>query len=494
MHRRSCLPPDDLNTEEMTPKTIYLSKCLFNQSAYFWQRKTFLVPVLIAIAGIIVSLPDSLPIQGRLALFIFLVATIFWSITSINAAYVAVGSAIMLVLTGAISQEQFFASMGSDVVWLMIGAFILGNAVKETGLAARLTHMVVAKANNVANLFWLLTTVLIPLSFLIPSTSGRAAVTYPVFRSITGAIADKQIRRTFCLLMPTIILVSTIVSLTGAGSHLVANDLLEQIAQQEISFGQWVLYGLPFGVVASYISCWVISRMFLNQKQLQQPLSLPQLPAQSLSLKERQTLGISLLMLIFWLTEAWHGLEIATVTMMGAVLLTMPKFGVIQWKNSVKAVAWNLIMFVAATLVLGRSLIQSGASKWIFDHIFHWSDVRSTQSSLIIFVLLAIISLTSHIYMTSHTARAAALVPPLLYLASSLNLNPVAVMFLSTLGMDYCLTFPVSSKALLVYQELDEGGFKPKDLLRLSSVLIVIHLVLMVLFYYTWWRWVGLSL
>lgn len=479
----------------MTPKTILQGKSATDfQRAYCWKRKTFLIPVLITIAAIAVSLPHSLPIQGRLALFTFLVATIFWSTTKINAAYVALGSAILLVLTGAISQEQFFASMGSDVVWLMIGAFILGDAVKQTGLAARLTHMVVAKANNVANLFWLLTTVLIPLSFLIPSTSGRAAVTYPVFRSITAAIDDKQIRRALCLLMPTIILVSTIVSLTGAGSHLVANDLLEQIAKQEISFGQWVLYGLPFGVIASYLSCWVISRMFLKTRQLQQPLTLPQLEMQSLSLTEQKTLGITLLMLFLWLTETWHGLEIATVTIMGAMLLTMPKFGVIQWKNSVKAVSWNLIIFVAATLTLGRSLIQSGASQWIFDHIFHWSDVRSAQSSLIIFLVLAIISLTSHIYMTSHTARAAALVPPLLYLASSLNVNPVAVLFLSTLGMDYCLTFPVSSKALLVYQDLEEGGFRPKDLLRLSSVLIVIHLVLMVLFYYTWWRWVGLSL
>ncbi|NJO95498.1 MAG: SLC13 family permease [Pleurocapsa sp. CRU_1_2] len=485
----------DLNAEKMNPKIILQSKSnTYLRSHSYWRRKAFLIPLLITIAAIVVSLPDSLAIEGRLALFTFLIATILWSITKINAAYIATGSAIALVLTGTISQEEFFASLGSDVVWLMIGAFILGDAVKQTGLAARLTQIVVAKANSVGNLFWLLTTVLIPLSFLIPSTSGRAAVTYPVFRSISTAIEDKKIRRTLCLLMPTIILVSTIVSLTGAGSHLVANDLLEQIAKQEISFGQWVLYGLPFGVIASYLSCWVISRMFLNKRQLQQPLTLPQVEMRSLTAPERKTLGITLLMLVFWLTESWHGLEIATVTVIGAVLLTMPKFGVIQWKNSVKAVSWNLILFVAATLVLGHSLIDSGASQWIFDHIFDLSEVRSAQSNLIIFILLAVISLTSHLYMTSHTARAAALVPPLLYLATSLNVNPVAVMFLSTLGMDYCLTFPVSSKALLVYQELDEGGFKPKDLLRLSSVLIAIHLVLMVLFYFTWWHWVGLSL
>ena len=88
----------------------------------------------------------------------------------------------------------------------------------------------------------------IPLSFLIPSTSARAAVTLLIFRSIAAQTDDKRTLRTLALLIPTIILVSTIVSLLGAGSHLVANDLLQQITGQQISFGQWVLYGLPFGV------------------------------------------------------------------------------------------------------------------------------------------------------------------------------------------------------------------------------------------------------
>ncbi|WP_242065733.1 hypothetical protein [Nostoc paludosum] len=44
----------------------------------------------------------------------------------------------MLLLCGGISQEEFFESLGSDVVWLMIGAFILGSAVKHAGLAFNL--------------------------------------------------------------------------------------------------------------------------------------------------------------------------------------------------------------------------------------------------------------------------------------------------------------------------------------------------------------------
>lgn len=465
----------------------------FNRSNH-WHIKSLLALFLTSLSGVAIFLSNGLSTQGRVTIFVFLLAVILWSTTSINAGYIALSSVLILLLTGGITQEQFFESLGSDVVWLMIGAFVLGGAVKQTGLAARLTQVVAAKAHNVNSLFWLLTTVLIPLSFLIPSTSGRAAVTHPIFRSVTNAIEDSRIRQALALLMPTIILVSTIISLTGAGSHLIAKDLLQQVSGKDISFSQWLLYGLPFGVTASYVSCWVIMRLFLDKKRLQQKLDVKCLQPAPLSVPERKTLLIILLMLAFWLSEKWHGLEIATVTVIGAMILTAPNFGVIKWKDAVTAVSWNLIIFVGTTLVLGRALISSGASGWIINNIFHFSDINSTKSHFLILLLLSIISLTSHIYMTSHTARAAALVPPLLYLASSLNINPVAVLFLSTLGMDYCLTFPVSSKALMVYQDAEEQGFKPTDLLRLSSVMIVVHLALIVLFYYTWWRWVGLSL
>jgi len=199
-------------------------------------------------------------------------------------------------------------------------------------------------------------------------------------------------------------------------------------------------------------------------------------------------------MVALWLSEGWHGLEIATVTVVGALVLTMPGLGVLSWKDGLKAVSWNLVIFVGAALVLGRALIDTGAAQWIIDRVLVASGLRGAESPLLIVVALAFVTLTSHIYMTSHTARAAALVPPLLYLASSLGVNPAALVFLGTVGMNYCLTFPVSSKALLMFQELEEETYQPPDLLKLSAVLLLVHLALMVLFYYAYWRWVGLAL
>ncbi|MGH8887567.1 MAG: SLC13 family permease [Egibacteraceae bacterium] len=459
-----------------------------------WVADAMLPLALLIVAGVAVLLPASLDSKARLALFAFAVAAILWSTTSFNPAYVALTAVLLLVFTGARPQQELFEALASDVVWLMIGAFVLGEAVERSGLAGRMAQLVVSRARSVSGMCWLLTTVLVPLTFLVPSTSGRAAVTIPLFRSVTGADGDRRVTRVVALLMPTVILVSTIATVIGAGSHLIANDLLEQIADRRLSFAQWALYGVPFALAASYLSCWVVLRLFLRREQRQQALRIPASRSRPLSAAEWKTLAVVVAMVVLWLTESRHGLEIATVTVVGAVVLTAPAGGVLRWKDGLKAVSWNLVVFVGAALVLGRALIDTGAAQWIIDRLFAVSSIAGADSHLLVLLILALISLTSHLYMTSHSARAAALVPPLLYLAGSLGVDPAAVMFIGTAGMDYCLTFPVSSKALLMFQELEGETYQPADLLRLSSVLLLMHLGLMVAFYFGYWRYVGLSL
>jgi anion transporter len=454
-----------------------------------------LLPIIgtIGMAIAISAIPD-LAIAGRLSLIVFCTTAIVWTSTKLNVSYVALCAALVLVFTGTVPQSKMFAALGDEIVWLMIGAFILGAAIKQTGLATRLTQFIVGRAKTVSGLLWMMTILIIPLSFLIPSTSGRAAVTLPIFRSVTGELRDPKITRALGILIPTIILVSTIVSLVGAGSHLIANELLLQMTQQHLSFGQWALYGLPFGVVASLLSCGVILTLFLDRDRRKQPIHLPaSLSANTpLNRSEWVTIVIVLVMLILWLTESLHGFKVATVAILGGVMLSMPQFGVMSWKNALKSVTWHLIMFVTAALVIGRSLVDSGAAQWAIDHTVNISGIGSSQSPMNILIILTTIALTSHLYMTSHSARAVALVPALLSLATTLHLNPIAVTFIGTVGMDYCLTMPVSSKALLVYQDGDNQVFSARDLLGLSLVLLPLHLALAIGFYFTYWHWVGL--
>lgn len=449
---------------------------------------------LMIIAATLVVVPTGLDVAARIVLFVFSSCVILWATTAINSAYVALVGVLALVLSGAAPQKSLFLALGSDVIWLMIGAFVLGGAVQQTGLATRLTTFVVSRVSTLGGVFWLLTTVLIPLALVIPSTSGRAAAALPVFRSIAASAQDQTITRALAILVPSIILVSTSASLIAAGSHLIAVDLLEQFSGQRISYTQWLIYGLPFGIVASYVTALVIMQMFLNPEQRSRKITINVKQKNKFNHSEKTTLIIIVLMVCLWLSEQLHGLEIATVTVTGAILLTAPKIGVLNWKAAMNAVSWNLIIFVGAALVLGESLISSGAASWIIDIFFSSSAFLSKNDPATVLLVFSFITLTSHAYITSHSARAAALVPALLYMADSLGLNPVTLMFIGIVGMNYCLTFPVSSKALLMFYEIDEETYKPADLLRLSSILLLMHILLIIGFYFAYWQWIGLAL
>ena len=456
-------------------------------------RVVVVVVLLVGLSGA-VALPTGLAWPARASLLAFGGATVFWTLTRLSAAYVALTAALFLVAVRAIDQQALFDGLRAKVVWLVIGTFILGAAVEKSGLAGRLTTMITGRGTTVGALLWRMTFGIIPLAFLIPSTSGRAAVLLPLFRNLTDADNDRRIARAIGLLIPVVILMSTISSLVGAGSHLIANDLLEQMSGQRITFGQWMLWGLPFGVAASLLATFAIGRLFLDRDTRARPVAAIETTRGRLSGAEWRTAFVVLVMLALWVTEGLHPFGIATVALAGAVVLTMPVIGVLDWNQGIAAVSWSLVLFVAAALVLGKALISTGAAHWLIDLIVSSGGFAASDPIVVVLLGLILIGLTSHIYMVSHTARVAALLPPLLLLGHASNLNAVTVAFLANVGMDYCITLPVSSKALLIFQDIDRETWTPTDLLKLSAVLSLAYAALMIATYFAFWRFVGLAL
>lgn len=454
------------------------------------------LPVLgaLGVLGVAVTLPEALDWPARAALLAFGGAAVFWTLTAVSGAYVAVAAALFLVAVRAVDQQALIDGLGSKVVWLVIGTFVLGAAVEKSGLAGRLTALIAGRGTTVGGLLWRLTLGIVPLAFLIPSTSGRATVLLPLYRRLTEADDDPRVARAVGLLIPAVIVISTVCSLTGAGSHLVAVDLLERFSDRTIGFGQWLLWGLPFGLVASLTTTWLIGRLFLDRATRARQVAGIDAPAKPLSPAEWRTGAVVVAMLGLWLTEGHHPFGIATVAVAGAVLLTMPGLGVLDWTAGVEAVNWSLVLFIAASLVLGRALISTGAATWLIASALGASGVDGGSAPFLALLGLLALGMTAHLYMVSHTARVAALLPPLLLLSHRLGLNPVAVAFLANVGMDYCLTLPVSSKALLVFQGGERQRFASSDLLRLSAVLAPAYAVLAAIAYTVFWSRIGLAL
>lgn len=222
------------------------------------------------VAGIWTGLAD-LPGATRIVLITFALAILGWTATRINDTYIGLVAALVCLFATRETPEQFFDSLGDSTIWLLLASFIVAAAVNTSGLAVRLAHTLAGRARTINALFYALTAGLVLTSFAIPATSGRAALMLPVFSAISGALANPRITRALALFFPAIILLSA-ATLTGAGAHLVTSDVVYTMTGERISYGRWLLLGLPFALLSSFLSCWVITHLFLSRSEGRMPI------------------------------------------------------------------------------------------------------------------------------------------------------------------------------------------------------------------------------
>lgn len=444
-----------------------------------------------------VLLIGALDYRAKVSLFAFLSAMTLWIATKIPAGFVAIGLIVFIILMNAAEPELLYDSLSEEVVWLMIGSFVIGEAVKMSGLAERLTHSILRGSNKKNNLLFGLSSVLFTSAFFVPSTSGRAALSMPIINQLSQGFSYKE-RSVLAIIAPVIILMSTSATLIGAGSHLIGIGLLESTVNQTISYIQWFIWGVPFAIVVTLFSILVIKWKLWPKdglKEVENRQSEEEIQCKkSMNGKEKKTIILILFLILGWMTENIHGYDIAFIAMIGAILIMMPKFGIISWKQGISSVSWNLIVFVAAATALGKVLVETGIVKWIEEEMLNVLYLFTGAPEWLIVLIILLVTVTSHLYITSHTTRAIVFIPGLLLFSETIGVNPATVVFLSLIGMNYCVTVPVSSKALLLFYEEGEISYDARDLLRVSAILMPIYIIIVMFFYFSYWQWTGMQL
>ncbi|MEG0473576.1 MAG: SLC13 family permease, partial [Solibacillus sp.] len=185
---------------------------------------------------LLVILPiNDLDYSAKVSLFAFLSAMTLWVSTKIPAGYVALALIVFIIIMQAEGPELLYHSLAEEVVWLMIGSFIIGEAVKQSGLAERLTVFILKKSKKKNNVLLGTVSVLFTSAFFVPSTSGRAALAMPIIDQLGQKFSAKE-KSVLAILAPVIILMSTSATLIGAGSHLIGVSLLESTVGASITY------------------------------------------------------------------------------------------------------------------------------------------------------------------------------------------------------------------------------------------------------------------
>lgn len=440
---------------------------------------------LMAAAGIFWGLTD-LSAQGKTALLIFFAAILAWSLTSLDATLVAVLAALSTSAAGLTDGKIPLAGLSDPFIVFVIAGFMLGGAYNVTGLSERIAGWFATRSHSVERLFYLLTAALVLLSFVVPSTSARAAMLMPVYVVVAGAIDNANVRKGLAVLFPTVIVLSCVTSYLGAAANLMTADFIEQFAGERITYGQWMLLGGPFGIVSCFASTWVIVQVFLKKEERAKAFRLEiknDSEAAGNRFARSKVLLLTALLIALWMTEQWHGVDAGMVAFGGALLLCLPKMGVMAFKQALKEVEWSLVIFMAATIELSNGLVNSGLVDYLMAN-FALTTAALSDTAVLAAILL--VALLSHLVINSRTARAAVLMPLLIPLGIGAGHSGLLVAFFANAAMGYCLTLPVCAKPVAMFSTAGGEGYTTRDLLRLSVWLLPLHFGLLLAAYWVY--------
>ncbi|MFC5800335.1 SLC13 family permease [Streptomyces formicae] len=448
----------------------------------------------------LLAVPANFPGLGadaRLPLAVFALATCAWIATPVDDTYIALGAGLALTATGVIGSEKLFATLGDATIWLLICAFVLAAAVTRTGLAGRAAAFLVSGARTVRQLVHLTTAALVLTAFAVPATSGRAALALPVFLALARALADRRrLVAMLALLFPTVVLLSAVATLIGAGAHLITVNVLWQQTGERLGFVEWLLLGLPLAVVSSHLAAEAVLLTTTRRAERRAPVRItpeqiavlvddPATPVTGpLTTAETRCLALLGTVVALWCSEPLHHVPPAVVALIGAVVAASPALGTVRLKDALRTVPWPLLLFMAATTAMGVALAESGAAGWLVGGL-----PLEVPAWLFLTVVVAV-STAAHLVLQSRSARSSVLVPLVVAAAVGAGVNPVAAALASTAAAGFCHTLPASAKPVALFAELP-GSYTPRDLLHLSAALAPLTAALVLLFALTVWPLLG---
>jgi solute carrier family 13 (sodium-dependent dicarboxylate transporter), member 2/3/5 len=425
--------------------------------------------------------PEALGAEARVALIVTVLAMIGWTLTKIPESIVALGAAMALVLTGTVGEDRLFATLGSDLVWLLLAAFIIAAVIKDAGLAERMVAPLTARRPRFAGFAFALAAGVALTALVLPSTSGRAALLLPVFLALLPLLPDARLARALALIFPTVILLSAGGSLIGAGAHLIAVEAMVATGAPRLDYLDWLMLGGPLAVLASAAGVALILALFVPRGLWTARMAASD-PAGPRTAQQSRILAVIVVLVALWLSEAWHGLGMSLVAMMGALVLLTRPFTNRKTKEVFRAVDMELILYMAATMLIAQAMTTTGADDWLAAQAMSALPPALLASSTGVVIGMSVIAVLAHLAIASRSARAAILIPAVALPMAGLGQDATLMILIAVMGTGFCQTLMSSAKPVAIYGLREEAGFSQADLLRLALPLGVVKAGLLVAF------------
>lgn len=459
------------------------------------------VPLAIAVAAVIwfSPTPADLSLQGHKALALFGGIFVLYLTEAIPLAIASVLVVPAAVLSGIANIHTALAGFAASPVYLIVGAFILATAMVKTRLAERITYLILSRIGTApSRITFGVTLVNIVLAFLVPSSTARTAILLPECLSILSLFGC-GVRSPFAInLLLTLTMTNATIGagvLTATVPNPVTVEFVAKATGHTITYVEWLTFGFPPALLMTLFAWWFIQRVFKPEfsaglDKVDETIRENLARMGTTSAAEWRALSVFVAVTLLWATQGITKLDTTVVCLLGACLLFLPRFGVMDWNDANKGVSWQVLLVAGGGVSLGDILMKTGAANWLAGTIFHALGLAGSSALVVIIVVMLIVQ-SMHLVFVGTTAMATALLPIILAMATTAGIPPVALALPAgmIIGGYPLLMFYNTLPSILVY---GTGKLRVEDFPKAGIVICIVACLLYAVCAATWWQWLGL--
>ncbi|QJT83468.1 SLC13 family permease [Kosakonia sp. MUSA4] len=264
--------------------------------------------------------------------------------------------------------EVVFGGFASSAFWLVFSGFVLGVAIRKTGLADRAARALSSRLTT-SWLQMVASVVLLSyaLAFVMPSNMGRIALLMPIVAAMAARSGIQEGTRSWYGLalavgFGTFQLSATI--LPANVPNLVMSGAAEGSYGIHLNYLPYLLLHTPvLGILKGVILIGLICWLFPGQLQVprEEALSAP------MSREEKRLAWLLAVVLTMWVTESWHGIGPAWTGLAAACVTLLPRIGFINGDEFSTGVNIRACIYVAGILGLAITVTQTGIGSAVGD-------------------------------------------------------------------------------------------------------------------------------
>ena len=193
---------------------------------------------------------------------VLLLSVVFFISGKIRSDIVALCALVALMVMNILTPEEALSGFSNNVIIMMVGLFVVGGAIFQTGLAKMISSKLMKLAGTSETRLFLLVMLVTSMMGAFVSNTGTVAIMIPIVVSMAMSVKMNPSR----LLMPLAFAssMSGMMTLIGTPPNLVINDVLVKGGYEGLGFFTFLPVGLICAAVGTVILL-PLSKRFLSK-------------------------------------------------------------------------------------------------------------------------------------------------------------------------------------------------------------------------------------